>query len=142
MNDEVKFEKKAFSLTDYELDDTAKMVVLTPKGEEMLGEDGETPIVIEAWGPGTKQAVKAQHRAGQAAQRRLQDAWRQKVDPKAAEKADQERVDKAVAMTKKIHNLSLTPEEFFGNPKLGYVLRQFEQWLDADANFFSKSPTS
>lgn len=142
MNDEVKVEKKAFSLTDYELDETAKMVVLTPKGEEMIGEDGVNPVTIEAWGPGTKQAVKALHKAGQAAQRRLQDAWRQKVDPKAAEKADQERVDKAVAMTKKIHNLSTTPEELFGNPKLGYILRQFEAWLDADANFFSKSPTS
>lgn len=138
MNDQVK----AFDLSQYELDDTAKMTVTTPKGDEMIGEDGVNPIVIEAWGPGTKEAVKAQHRAGQAAQRRLQDAWRQKVDSKAAEKADKERVDRAVAMTKRIHNLSVPPEEFFGNPKLGYVLRQFEAWLDADANFFSKSPTN
>jgi hypothetical protein len=142
MNDSTVNGKVVFDLSQYELDDTATMIVTTPKGDEMIGEDGVNPITIEAWGPGTKQAVKAQHRAGQAAQRRIQDAWRQKVDPKAAEKADQERVDKACAMTKRINNLSISPEEFFGNPKLGYVLRAYEQWLDAEQNFFSKSPTS
>ncbi|HJW51461.1 MAG TPA: hypothetical protein VJ501_05570, partial [Burkholderiaceae bacterium] len=88
MNDSING-VKVFDLSKFELDDTAVMTVTTPSGEEMIGEDGVNPITIEAWGPGTKQAIKAQHKAGQAAQRRIQDAWRQKVDPKAAEKADQ-----------------------------------------------------
>lgn len=141
MNDSING-VKVFDLSKFELDDTATMTVTTPSGEEMIGEDGVNPITIEAWGPGTKQAIRAQHKAGQAAQRRIQDAWRQKVDPKAAEKADQERVDKAVAMTKRINNLSLSPEELFGNPKLGYILRAYEQFLDQESNFFAKSPTS
>lgn len=141
MNDAVNG-KLAFNLSQYELLESATMIVTTPAGDEMIGEDGENPVTIDAWGPGTKQAIRAQHRAGQAATRRIQDAWRQKIDPKAAEKADQERVDKACALTRRINNLSLTPEEFFSNPKLGYALRQFETWYDQESNFFPKSPTS
>lgn len=125
-----------FDVSMYELEETATLVVQNAKGDgELIGADRTNPVKIKLYGSGSRQAVKALHRAGQAAQKRLQDVVRGKLDPKAAEKADAEMVEKLVACTAEIENFPVAAEALYSNPKLGYITRQAIRFLDDDANF-------
>ena len=125
-----------FDLSSYELEDTATLVVQNAKGDDdLVGADGKSPVKIVLYGSGSRQAVKAMHKAGQAAQLRLQALVRGKVDKRAAEAADQEMVDKLVACTHSIENFPVEPAALYSNPKLGYITRQVVKFLDDDANF-------
>lgn len=129
-----------FDLTKYELDETATLVVQTAKGDEdLIGADGVNPITIELYGSGSRQAVKAAHKAGQAAQLRLQGLVRGKVDKRAAENADAEMQEKLVACTASITNFPVEPAALYANPKLGYITKQVIRFLDDDSNFVKPS---
>src|SRR5687768_2327932 len=119
-------EKKPFDLSRYELEETAELVVQDPSGvEDLIGEDGVNPVKIILYGSGSKQMVKAQHKAGLAIQQRVQAMLRSgKVDKRSAELADEEQVEKLVAVTKTIINFPVTPEELYSNPALSYITRQ------------------
>jgi hypothetical protein len=124
-----------FDVSQFELLESATLTVQNAKGDDDLIVDGK-PVTIEIYSSGTVQAVKAQHKAGQAQQARMQAMLRGKTDPKAAEKADQEMVDKLTAITKSISpNFQVSPAELYGNPKLGYITRQVAKFADDDANF-------
>jgi radical SAM superfamily enzyme with C-terminal helix-hairpin-helix motif len=127
----------SFDLSQYELEETATMTIQNAAGtDDLIGADGVNPATIEGYGSGSTKMVKALHKAGQAAQKRVQAMMRGKIDPKAAEIADAEEVEKLVAVTKSINNLgNITPQELFSNPKLGYIKRQYIRFLDDDANF-------
>lgn len=132
---------RRFTLADYELEDTATLVVQNAKKTgDLIGMDGRSPVTIDLYGSGSRQAVKALHRAGLVAQRRLHDVVRGKLDPKAAEKADEEMVEKLAACTAAIHNFPVTDAiELYRNPKLGYITKQVTAFLDEDANFAKAS---
>jgi hypothetical protein len=131
-----------FDLSKYELEDTATLTVLNAAGTDDLVINGK-PVTIDLYGSGSRQAVKALHKAGQAASFRLQQMVRGKLDPKAAEKADQEMVDKLTQCTAKISdNFPVKPEDLYGNPKLGYIKKQVEKFLDDDSNFAKASSTN
>jgi hypothetical protein len=131
-----------FDITQFELEETATLTVQNAKGDDDLIVDGK-PVTIELYGSGSRQAVKALHKAGQAAQLRMQQMFRGKVDPKAAEKADQEMVDKLAACTKTISdNFPVPPADLYANPKLGYITKQVIKYLDDDANFAKASTKS
>ncbi len=125
-----------FDLSKYELEETATLTVQNAKGDDdLIGADGVTPVTIELYGGGSRQMVKALHKAGQAAQLRMQQLIRGKVDKRAAEVADQEMVDKLATCTKTINNFPVAPSDLYGNPKLGYITKQVVKFLDDDANF-------
>ena len=129
-----------FDVSKYELEDTAVLVVQNAKGDDdLIGADGVNPVKIVAYGSGSPQAVKAQHKAGMVAQLRMQALFRGKVDKKAAETADAERVEKLVGFTKEIVNFPIEPADLYANPKLGYITRQFEKFVDDDSNFAKPS---
>jgi hypothetical protein len=130
-----------FDVSQFELEETATLTVQNAKGDDDLLVNGK-PVTIELFGSGSREAVKALHKAGQAMQLRLQAMMRGKVDPKAAEKADAEMVEKLVACTKEIHNFPVAPRDLYSNPKLGYITRQVVKFLDDDSNFAKPSTTN
>lgn len=131
-----------FSVTDYELEDTATLTVQNArKTGDLIGMDGINPVTIDLYGSGSRQAVKALHRAGLAMQKRLHETLRGKFDPNAAVKADEEMVEKLAACTAAINNFPVTdPVKLYANPKLGYITKQVTAFLDEDANFAKALP--
>lgn len=133
----------AFDISQYELDETAVLTVQNAKGDDdLIGADGVNPVTITLYGGGSRQMVKAQHKAGQAAQLRLQQMVRGKVDKRAAEIADEEMVEKLTTCTKEISNFPISPADLYANTKLGYITKQVIQFLDNDANFAKPSATN
>lgn len=128
--------KKAFNLADYELEDTSTMTAQNAKKDgDLLGTDGEA-VTIELYGSGSRQAVQSALKAGRDAQARLQGIVRGRIDPKASEKAEEEQNDRLVKCTARISsNFPVSPQDLYGNPKLGYIKRQVLSYLDDDANF-------
>lgn len=134
---------EAFDISKYELEETAVLTVQNAKGDDdLIGADGKNPVTITLYGGGSRQMVKAQHKAGQAAQLRLQQLVRGKVDKKASETAEQEMVDKLVICTKEIDNFPVAAADLYANQKLGYITRQVIKFLDDDANFAKPSATT
>ncbi len=132
-----------FDITAYELEETAVLTLLNAKSDDdLIGADGTNPVTIELYGGGSRQMVKAQHKAGQAAQLRLQQLVRGKVDKRAAETAEEEMVEKLVACTKAINNFPVEPGALYSNAKLGYITKQVLKFLDDDSNFSKPSATT
>lgn len=132
-----------FDLSQYELEETATLTVQNAKGDDdLIGADGITPVTIVLYGGGSRQAVKALHKAGQQAQLRLQALFRGKVDKRAAEAADEEMAEKLATCTKEIINFPVDPLALYSNPKLGYITKQVQKFLDDDANFAKASTAS
>jgi len=132
-----------FDLSQYELVDTAVLTVQNAKADDdLIGADGVNPVTIVLYGSGSRQAVKALHKAGQAAQARLQSLVRGKIDKRAAETADQEMVEKLTTCTQAINNFPVPAADLYANPKLGYITRQVIAFLDNDANFARASSTT
>ena len=140
MNEETKPE---FDLSQYELEDTATLTVQNAAGtDDLIGADGVNPVRIAIYGSGTKQAVRALHKAGMAAQLRVQAMMRGKVEKNAAEKSDEEQKEKLVMITKSIENFPITAEKLYANPKLGYITSQVLKFFEDDANFAKPSAKS
>lgn len=132
-----------FDVSKFELEETATLTVQNAKGDDdLIGADGINPVKIVAYSSGTKQAVKALHKAGQQAQLRMQALFRGKTDKKAAESADAEQVEKLVGFTKEIINFPIEPAALYSNPKLGYITKQFAKFIEDDANFSKPSSTA
>jgi hypothetical protein len=128
----------AFDLSKFELEETAVLTVQNAKGDDdLIGADGKNPVTITLYGSGSRQMVKAQHKAGQQAQLRMQGLMRGKIDKKSGETADAELAEKLTACTKEIGNFPIPAADLYANPKLGYITRQVVKFLDDDANFSS-----
>lgn len=129
-----------FDVSQYELEDTATLTVQNANGDDdLIGADGINPVRIVAYGGGSRQALKALHKAGLQAQLRMQALLRGKVDKKAAETADAEMAEKLASYTKEIINFPVEPLALYSNPKLGYITKQFAKFIDDDSNFAKPS---
>jgi len=132
-----------FDISQYELEETATLTVQNAKGDDdLIGADGINPVTITLYGGGSRQMVKAQHKAGMQAQLRLQAMMRGKVDKRAGETADAEMVEKLTACTESITNFPIDPAALYANTKLGYITKQVVKFLDDDANFMRGSSTA
>lgn len=132
-----------FDVSKYELEETATLTVQNAKGDDdLIGADGVNPVKIVGYGGGSRQAVKALHKAGQQAQLRLQAMMRGKVDKRAAEEADEEMAGKLAACTKEIINFPIEPLALYSNPRLGYITKQFSRFLEDDGNFSRRDSVS
>jgi len=130
----------SFDLSKYRLEDTAILTVQNAKGDDdLIGEDDKTAVTIELYGSGSREAVKALHKAGQQQALRLQQMIRGKLDKNAAVVADQEMAEKLARCTKKINNFPVDPEALYLDPSLGYITKQVVKFLDDDANFAKPS---
>ena len=131
-----------FDVSKYELEDTAVLTLKTARGDDdLIGEDGVSPVTIEVYSPGSPQGVKALHKSGRATQLRVYRSMRGEFDPKDAENADRESAEKLVAFTKAVNNFPLTPAQIYGNPRLCYINRQLEDFINKLGNF-SKGSTA
>ncbi|MDZ4251205.1 MAG: hypothetical protein U1A72_01350 [Sulfuritalea sp.] len=132
-----------FDVSKYELDDTATLTVQNAKGDDdLIGADGTSPVTIMLYGGGSRQMVKALHKAGQQAQIRLQGLVRGKIDKRAPELADQEMVEKLATCTQAINNFPVPAADLYANPKLKYITAQVMKFLDDDSNFAPASTTN
>jgi hypothetical protein len=126
-----------FDITQFELNDTAALTVQTPAGEDMLI-DGK-PFIINLYGSGSDQFVKAKHKADNLSTIRVQNMFKGKTLNNAAELSEQELVEKLVACTASFENFPVSPADTYANPKLGYITKQVVKFLDDDVNFMKKS---
>jgi hypothetical protein len=126
-----------FNIADFELNDTAALTVQNPSGEDMLV-DGK-PVIINLYGSGSPQFVKAKHKADNASTLRVQSMFRGKTVNNAAALSEQELVEKLEACTASVENFPIPASEIYANPKLGYITKQVVKFLDDDANFMKKS---
>lgn len=130
-----------FDITKYELEDTAVLTLKNARGDDdLLGADGK-PVTAEIYSPGSPQGVKALHKAGRAAQLRVFRSMRGDFDPKDADNADRESVEKLTAFTKAFsENWPVSPAATYSNPRLLYMNRQVEEFIAKLGNF-SKAPS-
>jgi len=126
-----------FNLSDYELNETSALTVQTPAGDDML--INGKPFIINLYGSGSPQFVKAKHKADNLSTLRVQSMFRGKTVQNAAALNDQELVEKLVACTASFENFPVSPADTYANPKLGYITKQVVKFLDDDANFMKKS---
>ena len=130
-------------LSIYEIEDTSRLKLKNAKGDDDLpGTDGKA-VYAEVYSSGSKQGVRALHKAGLASQMRTMRMLRGELDKRDAENADQERVDKLAGFTKCFSaNFPFEPATVYANPKLGYIARQIEEHAGKDANFAKGSSGS
>lgn len=126
----------SFDISKYELEDTGKLTVQNAAGnDDLLGADGK-PVVIELYGHGSNEAVAIARKNGQKSAARLQQIVRGKVNKNEAQMAEEEEVERLCALTKSISaNFPLKPAELYANPKLSYITRQVQAFLNDSANF-------
>lgn len=133
---------QGFDLTQFEMTDTGTLTLRNQQGNDDFIVDGQ-PVTVEVYSPGSKQGVRALHRAGLALAARLTRQRRGELDKRDAEKADEERVDKLVGFTKGFSsNFPALPEDVYSNPKLNWITRQIEEHVDKEANFSKGSLAS
>lgn len=133
--------EQVFDVSQYELNDTSVLTVQNlQRDDDLLVND--KPVRITIYGPGSTQGVKALHKAGRAAQARLQLLVRGKTEKNAAEAADAERVEKLVGITANIENFPIEGggAALYANPKLGDIADQVEAHFSDKANFSKGSP--
>jgi hypothetical protein len=130
---------KEFDLSQFETIDLAALTVQTPRGEDLLV-DGK-PVVINLYGPGSKQFVNAKYRLDNAVQARSIAMLRGKGSKNAAEEARQQQAEFYAAVTASVENFPVSPIDIYLNPKLNYITEQVEKFLSDTENFMPASPT-
>lgn len=132
-----------FDVSQYELADTASLTVKNARGDDdLLGQDGN-PVVIEIYSPGSPPGTKALHRSGRQAQLRTMRMLRGEVSEQDAQNAEREHAEKLAAFTAKVsENFPVPALQIFTNPRLVYIARQVEQFIDKYGNFSKGSSAS
>lgn len=127
---------EAFDVSQFEIDETAVLEVQNIRRTGDLLYNGQ-PVRIRIYSPGSKQGVKALHKAGLSAQLRLRATFAGKVDKDAAQQADEERAAKLVAVTHSLENFPIPggPAAIYSNPKLIDITSQAEEFFGNLANF-------
>lgn len=131
-----------FDVSQYELADTAVLTVQNARGDGDLLVDGK-PVRITIYGSGSEQYAKAEHKAANAAMKRMQDVLRGKV-VKSSEAATADLAEKLAACTANIDNFPIEGGALalYSNNRLAYIRKQVVKFLEDDANFIGASATS
>ena len=124
---------KDFDISQFETIDLAALTVQTPRGEDLLV-DGK-PVVINLYGPGSKQFVNAKYKLDNAVQTRSIAMLRGKASKNAAEETRQQQAEFYAAVTASIENFPVSPLDIYLNPKLNYITEQVEKFLSETENF-------
>lgn len=131
-----------FNVSDYELQDTAEIILKDAGGvNELKGEGGEL-VKVEIYSPGSPEGVKALHRASRAAQLRMFRSMRGDFDKQDAVNADRERAEKLASFTKRFVNFPVAPLDVYANPRLAYISDQVDAAIGKYANFSKGSSQS
>lgn len=127
---------KDFDISQFETVDYATLNVLNPKGDELIGAEGK-PVLINLYGPGSKQFVNAKYKLDNATQARSIAILRGKTSKNAAEEARQQQAEFYAAVTVSIENFPIEGGALalYLNPKLNYITEQVDKFLSETENF-------
>lgn len=126
---------KEFDLSQFETIDIASMTVLSPRGDDLLV-NGK-PVVINLYGPGSKQFMNAKYKLENATQARSIAIIRGKAPKNAAEESRQDQARFLAEVTASIDNFPIEGGalSLYLNPKLSYITEQVEKFLGDTENF-------
>jgi len=132
---------KDFDISQFETVDYATLTVQNPKGDDLVV-DGK-PVLINLYGPGSKQFVNAKYKLDNAVQTRSIAMLRGKASKNAAEETRQQQAEFYAAVTVSIENFPIDGGALalYSNPKLNYITDQVEKFLSDTENFMPESPT-
>lgn len=132
-----------FDVSRYEIEDTAVLMFKNARGDdELIGADGKSAAGVVLYSPGSSQGVKSLNKASRAVQLRMFRTMRGEVSKDDAENAEREQVEKLAGMTKEFLNFPIDASALWGNPKLGYLRKQAEEFIGNYGNFSKGSSPS
>lgn len=126
---------KEFDLSQFETIDVASLTVQSPRGND-LTVDGK-PVVINLYGPGSKQYVNAKYKLENSTQARSIAIIRGKAPKNASEENRQDQAKFLAEVTASIDNFPIDGGALalYLNPKLSYITEQVEKFLGDTENF-------
>lgn len=135
--------EEEFDVEQYEMADTAIIRIKNLKGDDDLIFRGKA-VTIEVFSPGSPQGQKALLKASRSAQMRAYRAMRGDSDPRDAEQAERDHVEKLAAFTKTINNFPIAggAQALYANQRLMYISRQVAEGIDKLGNFSKGSSPS
>lgn len=122
------------TIADLEATDTAWLDVQNKKDDGPLLFNGK-PVRIEIRSPGTKEALRAQHKINTSETAKTFAGMRGKPVKETVEGNLQERAEKLAAVTANIEGLPISALELYSNPQLGYITVQVATFHGDWANF-------
>jgi hypothetical protein len=123
-----------FNLADFEAIDTAWLEVQNKKEDGPLLFNGQ-PVRIEVRSPGTREAMHIQHKQEAAVNARTFAAMRGKPVKETVDGKMSEKAEKLAAVTVRIENFPVSPQELYLNSRLGYIAKQVAEFHADWANF-------
>jgi hypothetical protein len=129
-----------FDINQLETTDTAKFHVKDAKGRPQF--DGDKPITITAYGPGSKVAAGAKF----AYDSKRSDRTIEKIGGKVESRTeDVDRRERAAYLGQLVASLDFPctggATALFANPKLRFLADDFEKWWNDAGNFTADSPS-
>lgn len=130
-----------FNVSDYELNETATLMVRNAKDDDDLrGTDGQ-PVKITLYGPGSDEHARATHKMSNRATARASSMLRGKNSGSQSEAAEDDQIDFLSAITHSIsRNFPIDPRELYANRRLVYIRNQVERFIADNANFSKPLP--
>ena len=130
-----------FDISQFETVDTAALAVKKPNGDELLV-DGK-PVIINLYGPGSKEYINAKYKFENATQARSIAMIRGKISKNIAEESAQLQAERLAGCTESIDNFPIEGGALalYSNPKLSYITDQVIKFLDDTENFMPNLPT-
>ncbi|WP_036170352.1 hypothetical protein [Massilia sp. 9096] len=122
------------TIADLEACDTAWLDVQNKQDNGPLLFNGK-PVRIEIRSPGTKEALRAQHKINTSETAKTFAGMRGKQVKETVEGNLQERADKLAAVTANIEGLPISAQDLYMNPKLGFITVQVATFHGDWANF-------
>jgi AraC-like DNA-binding protein len=123
-----------FNLAEFEARDTATLEIQNIKDDGPLLVNGQ-PVRVEIRSPGTREALAAQHKLEAATTTRTFAQMRGKTVKETPESKRAERAEKLAAVTVRIENFPVAPQELYNNPKLGWFTDQVAAFHASWENF-------
>ena len=124
-----------FDIKQLEIKDTHDVPVTNAKGEAQF--DGETPLTITIYSPGTKVAAQAQFEQQTKATDRLTAAIGGKSENQTEAESRKENAEFLAKITKSLNGFSYEggPTALYANPKLRFIAASVRKAFDDVGNF-------
>lgn len=130
-----------FNVGDYELNETATLIVRNARDDDDLRGTNGCPVAIKLYGPGSEQHAKATHKMSNRATARASSMLRGRSSGSQSESAEDDQIDFLVAITQSITpNFPVDPRELYANRRLVYIRNQVERFIADNANFSKPLP--
>lgn len=124
-----------FDINSLQTVDTAKYQVTDAKGTPQY--DGDTPITITAYGPGTKRAAEAKFRYEQKVRARTLTEVGGKTVQRTEAEERRERAEYLGELVASLDGFEYPggASALFADPKLRFIADGFDKWWNDQGNF-------